>query len=594
MSESILESSLSGKTEAELKQMAENTGKKIDALGVDNFVNINEEAILKAVTLISNPDYGEVEVRNLILDLVQVVADLKAATDELLNYNRRSSLESVHSAGGTKSISSVSRIEQIREIQDIITKDYATAIGSGDVEIMKGIIRNIITTRNIVLKGTKSIQESIDEAIKELTSFSILDPYMNQPDDTPFEDFVEEIRIDDFNDIRIVKGGLEYKIPEQFDSPEHLKSFAEQLMTKASERQPFTKNNPFARLRVGRTTRVSMMRDPIAVRDKRVSDDDSVIHIVIRKQRTAPFTEEKLIELGSLDEYTAMLIRTLMRSGISTAWIGGTGTGKTSMMNGFLNNFTDRTISMAEVDEMNLRNIDYRQMIQDSEGRNIPNPEYLKASNSAIMWEAANPDAKIVGNLKWFQGMFNAALTMTPSAIIIQETKGPEMKDLVEAAVSDHQVCTSVHATNASVFHLRSMKMLQSAGESVSEDVMMKEIIEAFPVIVSCARLKDGTRKIAEVVELLKYVPETKEIITNTMVRYEVEKNIINPSTGKLKAIGSHKVYNRPSSKLYQLMLRKGLLEETRTQLDIKFEKVKSPDKPADLDASIFNEKRGA
>lgn len=80
--------------------MAENTGKKIDALGVDNFVNINEEAILKAVTLISNPDYGEVEVRNLILDLVQVVADLKAATDELLNYNRRSSLESVHSAGG--------------------------------------------------------------------------------------------------------------------------------------------------------------------------------------------------------------------------------------------------------------------------------------------------------------------------------------------------------------------------------------------------------------------------------------------------------------------------------------------------------------
>lgn len=41
-------------------------------------------------------------------------------------------------------------------------------------------------------------------------------------------------------------------------------------------------------------------------------------------------------------------------------------------------------------------------------------------------------------------------------------------------------------------------------------------------------------------------------------------------------------------------MLRKGLLEETRTQLDIKFEKVKSPDKPADLDASIFNEKRGA
>lgn len=549
-------------------------------------LNINEKSIAKAVSIIENDKIDNVELKSILLDLVQDIVTLKDATKSKIRSTQTTQLDNskyneqyYHTNGG--------RVSVIEQVQSIISTKYTEIIKATTSEVeYRNVLREIVTSTNIKMPGCNTIGETIDELYKELKGFSVLDDFINQPEDMEFEDFIEEIRVDDFNDIRIVRAGIEERANVQFESPKHLEMFANTLVNNSN--QQFSIKHSAVRLRIGKTARVTMIRNPIAVRDKRLTMDDSVIHIAIRKQRSKPFTIQKLIELNSITKFASELLRCLVGSGVCTTFIGGTGTGKTSMMVPFLKEITQRTISMAEIDEMNYRELDFDKYIKDENGNEVLNPNYLKAKNSAIMWEIPNLNTEILPGIYGFEGLFNIGLTMTPKVFIIQETKGSEALSLENAAISGHQTVTSIHCERASLFPTRVMKMIQMSGSTVSEDIMMKEIVESFPLIVTCMRLKDGTRKISEIVEMLDYIPETKEVRTNTLMRYEIAYNTIDPKTHKLKTYGSHKIYNLPTEKLQQKMLQNGLLQSDWDRIKTDFNKYVTPEKPADLDRTIY------
>lgn len=581
----------------ERAELALETEKKFKNRSIDDIISLDIPTIQMAYKLIKSPEYKNLEMKTLINNLLEMIVDMATTSRELYNWQSNSYLRNVWGNHDTIDLTKSNDFaSQIQAIQDKLSSDYSDILNLSDKqdanasETIKQIIKEIVTNSGIILEGTTSIEESIKTAISEIREYSVLTPFMNQPENVDFKDFVEEIRVDDYNDIRIVQGGREKRTDISFKSPEHAELFARKLIRSSGQPGEFSAAKPFLRVRVGATTRVSMMRDPIAIRDANLVEGDKrpVIHICIRRQRSDPFTADKLMELNSINKFGVMLLKVLLKSGISVCFYGGTGTGKTSMFNAFVGDISsgERMITMAEVDEMKARRIDYRKTIIDVNGNKVKNPNYRKAINSVLMWESTDMNREIAVGLSGYSGMFNAALTMTPYTIMMQETKGKEANDLIEAAISDHQVLTTIHAKDEKVLINRIFKMIQAGNNNTSEDVMFKDIVTAFPVVVGCSRLKDGSRKISSIVEYMGYIPTTKEIKTNTMMKYKVSANrYVN---GKLKVYGDHKNYALPSTKLREEMESRGMLESDWLELETEFKNNKTP-KPPTMDKTIYN-----
>lgn len=583
-------------TPEESISLAQQTNDRLKGKTIDDIIKLDLATINNAYALIVDDNVKSIELKSLLNNLLEMITNLTSLSRELFNWQSRSYLTNVWGSDNFNSdlATKTDFASQISAIQDKLTRDYPELMklenknDSIIAETVRQTIREIIVESGIIIEGTSSVEESIKVALDEIRGYSVLTPYMNQPNNVPFEDFVEEIRVDDFNDIRVVISGREVRTNVSFKSPEHVLLFANKLLRETSQATQFTPANPFARLRLGSTTRVSMMRNPIAIRDDGIADGPNrpVVHICIRRQRSDPFTPEMLKKLGSINDYGSALISTFLKSGVSMCFYGGTGTGKTSMFNAFTGDISsdERMITMAEVDEMKVRRIDKRRFINKA-GKKVVNPNYLKAINSALMWECPDMEKEILPGLKGFGGMFNAALTMTPYTIMMQESKGKEAQNLIEAAISDHQVLTTVHAKNEKVLVNRLFKMLQQGETTTSEEVIFKDIVTAFPVVVGCSRYKDGSRKISSIVEYITYIPTTKEIATNTLCKFVVTSNKM--VDGKLKVFGNHLNYALPTKSLKEEMLSKGLLHSEWTALETMYKDSRS-EKPHNMDRLIY------
>lgn len=443
------------------------------------------------------------------------------------------------------------------QVQDYLSTEMATQYNNADKNLDDGesinkAIRNYVKSKSIKIETVDSETNKVrymteDELIEylmiEIRGYSVLqEAFVGSESEK-----IEEIQVNDYNDIRFIVEGKEQRTNLSFRSPEHLRLFADKLTRVASltgEAKTLSKENAFVRLRVGDTTRVSMMGEPFARRGSGIVQGE-VIQMAIRKQRGKPFDRDFLLSKGSIDPYGDNLIATLVSTGVSINAYGGTGTGKTAMLRRYLSEIPDhrKTITLAEIDEMNLRQVDMRKYIVNSEGVEIPNPDLHKAINSALMWECPDLEKVIHGKLKGFAGLVNACLTFTPETIVLQESKSGEIKDVIEAAISGHQVFTTIHANSPEAFFLRILLMYQQAAANISDSLILQQIPLAFPVIMCFKRYPDGSRKIAEVTELLGYDTVRNKPITNTLLKYVHEGTYFDPNlgpNGKLVMRGRH------------------------------------------------------
>ena len=201
---------------------------------------------------------------------------------------------------------------------------------------------------------------------------------------------------------------------------------------------------------------------------------------------------------------------------------------------------------MAEIDEMGQRKID---------------PTTLKPLNSAITWELTSPDVKIYGQLKGFAGLANAALTFTPETIILQETKGGEIKDLMTLATSGHQVMTTLHANTIKAMFIRIVLMYQESGVRISEQLIQAQIPEAFPIIHQIDRYKDGSRKIYKTSEIVGFDTTSMTPIFRTLNEFKVTDTIYESVDGVLKpkVLGEFKAVEFFSDEMLERLRKGGL-----------------------------------
>jgi pilus assembly protein CpaF len=219
-------------------------------------------------------------------------------------------------------------------------------------------------------------------------------------------------------------------------------------------------------------SRVNAIIPPLALDGPSVS---------IRKFSRDPLQLHHLVDKRSLTPEIGELLRAIVQARLNVLISGGTGTGKTTLLNilsGFIPN-NERIVTIEDAAELQLR--------QDHVVRLETRPANIEGKGEIAQRE-------LVKN----------ALRMRPDRIILGEVRGAESLDMLQAMNTGHDgSLTTVHANSARDALTRIETLVSMAGFNLASKAMRHYVSSALDVIIQIARLSDGTRKLISIQEIV-------------------------------------------------------------------------------------------
>ena len=203
-------------------------------------------------------------------------------------------------------------------------------------------------------------------------------------------------------------------------------------------------------------------------------------HISIRKFQKSSFDLGSLVERGSLSEEAAEFLRLTVMLHKNTVISGGTGTGKTSMLNALSAAIADdeRIVVIEDSSELQLRQ---------------PHTVYLEM-------QPARPDG---GGEVTIRQLFADSLRMRPDRIVVGEVRRGEALDMIQSMISGHAgALTTVHANTPQDALTRLEVLCLMAGVDLPVYVARRQVASAIHLIVQIARLRDGSRRVQRISEV--------------------------------------------------------------------------------------------
>jgi pilus assembly protein CpaF len=210
--------------------------------------------------------------------------------------------------------------------------------------------------------------------------------------------------------------------------------------------------------------------------------------VAIRRFSRASMSLSRLIELDALTPRAARVLEALAIGKCNVLISGGTGSGKTSLLNVLA--------ARAPAGERVLVLEDTRELSVEHE--------------HVLYMEARKPDAHGVGAIS-IRELFRAALRMRPDRILVGEIRGPEALDMVQAMVSGHGGCMgTVHASTPRDALIRLETLCMMSDVDMPLAAIRMQIGSGISAIVQVSRLADGSRKLTHIAEVAGYDVETR------------------------------------------------------------------------------------
>lgn len=300
------------------------------------------------------------------------------------------------------------------------------------------------------------------------------------------DDEITEVMINGTQNIFYEKKGRIFQSDKRFLSKEKLEDVIQQIVAGAN--RLVNEASPIVDARLADGSRVNVVLAPIALNGPIVT---------IRKFPTESITMKQLIAWNSISEEVAEFLALLVESGYNIFISGGTGSGKTTFLNALSQYIPKDERIITIEDNAELRILD------------VPN---------MVSLEARNANVEGTGEVTIRQ-LIKSALRMRPDRIIVGEVRSAEAIDMLQALNTGHDGSLSTGHANSPEDMLSRLETMVLMGMELPLTAIRRQIASGIDVIVHLGRLRDKSRKLLEVSEVMDY--REGEIHLQTVYRYE-------------------------------------------------------------------------
>ncbi|WP_026553241.1 CpaF family protein [Arthrobacter sp. H20] len=305
---------------------------------------------------------------------------------------------------------------------------------------------------------TRLIQDVADDVL----GFGPLQRLLDDPE-------VTEIMVNRMDRIYVERKGKLVLTDSQFSSEDHLRRVIERIVSKVGRR--IDESSPLVDARLEDGSRVNAVIPPLAVGGS---------SLTIRKFSKVPLTVQNLIEFGTLTPGMAELLNACVKAKLNIIVSGGTGTGKTTLLN-VLSSFlpaTDRIVTIEDAVELQIQ------------------------QDHVVRLESRPPNTEGKGEVT-IRELLRNSLRMRPDRIVVGEVRGGESLDMLQAMNTGHDGSLStVHSNSPRDAVARLETLVLMAGMDLPLRAIREQIASAVHLIIQISRLRDGTRRITHVTEV--------------------------------------------------------------------------------------------
>ena len=297
---------------------------------------------------------------------------------------------------------------------------------------------------------------------------------------------ITEIMVNGPNDIFIERSGRTERYDLTFDTVKGLEDVIQNIVSRVNRR--VDESSPIVDARLQDGSRVNVVLPPIALNGPIMT---------IRKFPEKPMSIEQMIKYKSITPEVALFLEDLVKARYNIFVCGGTGSGKTTFLNA-LSNFIPRDERIVT--------------IEDSAELQIVNVENLVRMETR--------DANIEGKAAiTIRDLIKTSLRMRPDRVIVGEVRGAEALDMLQAMNTGHDGSLSTGHANSTRDMLSRLETMVLSGASIPLEAIRQQIASALDIIIHLSRLRDKTRRVIEITELVGY--QNGNFILNPLFVFE-------------------------------------------------------------------------
>ncbi len=322
-------------------------------------------------------------------------------------------------------------------------------------------ISRVIESEQIPLSAAER-SRVVAEVTDDVLGLGAIERYLADPT-------VTEVMVNACDGIYVERAGQLSLTDSRYLSEDHLRQVIERIVSKVGRR--IDESSPMVDARLADGSRVNAIIPPLAV-------DGPVL--TIRKFSQRAFTPDDLIGFRTLTPEMVEMIDACVRGRLNILISGGTGTGKTSLLN-VVSNFipeTERVVTIEDAVELKLT----QRHVVRLEGR----PANIEGKGEVTI-----------------RDLVRNALRMRPDRIVVGEVRGAEALDMLQAMNTGHDgSITTLHCNSPRDALARIETMVLMAGMELPVRAIREQVASAVDVIIHLTRMRDGTRRVTQVTEV--------------------------------------------------------------------------------------------
>ncbi|MEK7266365.1 MAG: CpaF family protein [Pseudomonadota bacterium] len=346
-------------------------------------------------------------------------------------------------------------------------------------EEIRDIVNEIISIKNVQMSIAEQ-EALLQDICNDVLGYGPLEPLLARDD-------ISDIMVNGANRVFIEVGGKIQLTNVRFRDNAQLMNICQRIVSQVGRR--VDEASPICDARLPDGSRVNVIAPPLSI-------DGAAL--TIRKFKKDKLRIQDLVNFGSISPEGAKVLEVVGACRINTLISGGTGSGKTTLLNcmtGFIE-LDERVITCEDAAELQLQ--------QPHVVRLETRPPNLEGQGEVTM-----------------RDLVKNCLRMRPERIIVGEVRGPEAFDLLQAMNTGHDGSMgTLHANSPREALQRIESMITMGGYNLPSKTIREKIVGSIDVIIQAARLRDGSRRITHVTEVLGTEGDT--IITQDLFVFEI------------------------------------------------------------------------